>query len=117
MIVDEKVTSSVRLGRNRFLAGVGTLFTAAAATWWFPEAANATVPNGCHGYDECSSCSGSTCTRSDCEGGYYGCESGGQCWNSCAYLGSTLVQIQCCDWGYNGGDCICRATIGPGSNC
>lgn len=114
MIVDEEATSSVTFSRNRFLAGAGTMFTALAASWWFPEAANASnVPNGCHGYDQCSSCSGQKCTRPDCRGGYYGCESRGQCWNSCAYIGSTLVKIQCCDYAYSGGHCICRGIIGP----
>jgi len=115
VIIDENVTRATPLSRNRFLAGVGTFMTATAAAWWFPAAAQAAVPNGCHGFNQCSACSGSKCTRSDCRGGNFGCEGGGQCWSSCAYEGSTLVRIRCCDWSYGSGHsgrCICRAITG-----
>ncbi len=107
------VINSAPLSRNRLLARAGTVLAAVATTWWFPGVADAVVaPGGCHGYNQCSACSGSKCTRSDCRGGYFGCESGSQCWTTCAYVGSTLVKITCCDWGYTGGDCICRSIDG-----
>jgi len=115
MIVDEQTTRSATFTRTRFLARAGTVFTALAASWWFPQAANAAVPNGCHGYDVCSSCSGYRCTRSDCVGGYYGCESGTQCWDTCVYSGSTLIRIRCCDYAYGAnrsGRCICSGYLG-----
>ena len=113
-MIDEQVLDRVPFGRRRFLARTGAVLTGVAARLWFPNAAFAAVPNGCHGYNECTCCSGSTCCRGDCRGGYYGCESGTQCWYSCAYIGSTLYRIRCCDWGYGtSGRCICRAITGP----
>lgn len=114
MIVDQDVVESSRFTRNRFLAVAGTTLTAIAANLFFPQEAQACyIPNGCHGYCQCSCCSGSTCCRSDCKSGYYGCESGGQCWYTCAYDGCCLYRFRCCDWAYAGsGRCICRANVG-----
>lgn len=116
MAIDDDVIKGSRLTRNRFLAVTGSTLAAMAVSIWFPrEAAEAScyIPNGCHGYCQCSCCSGSHCCRSDCRGGYYGCESGTQCWYTCAYSGSTLLKFKCCDWGTNNGNCICQGYVGP----
>lgn len=113
MIVSATTLDSVPLGRRRLLAGASAMLAAFGARAWFPErAAAVTPPNGCYGYDACSCCSGSTCCRSDCRGGFYGCHSNAQCWTTCAYDGSTLYRFRCCDWAFGSRICICRARLG-----
>lgn len=113
MFVDRDVLSGHRLTRNRFLALAGSTITAFAAGVWFPREAEACeIPYGCHGYCQCSACSGSVCTRPDCKRGYFGCESGAECWYTCSYTGSSLYSFKCCDYAFNAGNCICRAYIG-----
>jgi hypothetical protein len=115
MIVTSESIDGVRFGRSRFLGAASAALGAVAAKLWFPERAAAAAPNGCYGYDACSCCNGSRCCRGDCRGGNYGCHSGGQCWYTCAYSGSSLVKFKCCDFGFGGGGaaCICRGTVGP----
>jgi|tagenome__1003787_1003787.scaffolds.fasta_scaffold20985837_3 hypothetical protein len=95
MIVNAVELDKVRFGRGRFLAGVGAVLTTAAGAMWYPARASAACPlPGCHGYDMCPSCSGTQCTSAGCKGGYYGCESGTQCWRACI----SHNQYSCCDW-------------------
>jgi hypothetical protein len=113
VIVPATTLDSVPLGRRRLLAGASAALAALGARLWFPERAAAAPPNGCFGYNACSCCSGTRCCRSGCRGGYYGCPSGGQCWNTCAYDGSQLYRFRCCDWAYGtSGRCICRGRLG-----
>lgn len=113
MLLQEDVTSRNPITRNRFLAISGATLTSLATGAWFAQEAQAcSVPNGCHGYCQCSCCSGSSCCGG-CTAVTTACESGGQCWYTCAYWGSTLYKFRCCDWRKNGSNCICRGTIGP----
>jgi hypothetical protein len=101
MIVTSESIDGVRFGRSRFLGAASVALGGLASRLWFPERAAAAVPNGCYGYN-------------GCRGGYYGCKSGGQCWCTCAYYGSTLTEFKCCDYAYGStGPCICRGTVGP----
>jgi hypothetical protein len=114
MIVDESAYRTKALTRNRFLAGAGTVLTGLASNWFFAADANAVVPpEGCYGYDACSSCSGPTCTSAGCKRVVGNCTVGQQCWTSCAYIGSTLYRFQCCDWNASGHLCICRSALSP----
>lgn len=118
MIINTVELDKVKLGRQRFLAGVGASLTAAAGALWFPERASAACPlPGCHGYDMCPSCSGTQCTAAGCYAGFFGCETGVQCWGACI----SHNQYKCCDWGLNGfygsctmtsNRCICRGYLG-----
>jgi hypothetical protein len=112
-MIDERVLNNVALGRRRFIAKAGVALTGVGMKLFFPGSALAVIPNGCYGYDGCDCCNGNVCCRSDCRSGYYGCSSGSQCWQTCSYEGSTLVRIQCCDWGTSGNPCICRLILGP----
>lgn len=116
MIVGHEIVEAVPLSRSRFLAKVGTAMVMAAAAGWFPRQAQACyIPSPCTTWCQCNCCNGSTCCEWCCLGGNYGCASGGQCWYTCAYDGSTLYKFRCCDWGSNCGftRCICRANVGP----
>ena len=113
MIVDESTYKTSSLTRNRFLAGAGTVLAGVAGSWFFPNAAEAAVPEGCHGLNACSSCSGATCTASGCTRLVGACSPGQQCWTTCAYIGSVLYRFQCCDWTRNGAGCICRSALKP----
>ncbi len=116
MIVSKEVVDSVPMSRNRWLAWAGSSLVALAATAWFPQQAFAdNPPPYCHGAGQCACCNGSTCCEFCCFSGYYGCESGTQCWYTCAYYGSQLVKIICCDWGArcHTSVCICSTTVGP----
>lgn len=113
MFVDQDVLTGRRITRNRFLAVAGSALTSLAAGLWFPREAEACqIPAGCHGDCQCSSCSGSRCTRADCEGGWHGCETGAQCWYTCTYTGSGVYSFKCCDYSYSDGICICRGYVG-----
>lgn len=110
------VLEGVRFGRSRLLAGGGAVLTALATRMWFADAVVAAPPNGCFGYDRCPSCSGATCTSSGCTRLYCCCPPSGvanQCWQTCAYEGSTLYRFKCCDWTTSSGTrCICRGYVG-----
>lgn len=116
MMVEHDVIEATPLGRNRLLARASSVVIAAAASVWFPaQAAACSPPQYCTVFCQCACCNGSTCCEPCCLSGNYGCPSGGQCWETCAYYGSTLVKFQCCDWGSwcGANRCICRKTIGP----
>lgn len=108
------VLKGVPFSRSRFLAGVGAALTAVATNVWFADAADAAVPNGCFGWDQCGGCSGTSCSGG-CTAQKCCCppdSQANQCWTSCAYEGSTLVRIRCCDWTRQGVNCICRGIVG-----
>jgi hypothetical protein len=118
MIISRVELDKTRLGRRRFLAGVGATLTSVAGALWFPARAAAACPlPPCHSYDMCPSCYKTQCTSTGCYSGYFGCESGVQCWRHC-YNGG---MYSCCDWGLNGfhgsctgvdNMCICRGYQG-----
>lgn len=117
LLLGSDILENVRFGRNRLLAGAGATLTAVAARMWFPDVSMAAPPNGCQGWNRCSSCSGATCTSSGCKKQTCCCPPGGvadQCWQTCAYEGSTLYRFKCCDWRTSAGvNCICRGFVGP----
>ena len=116
-VLSSDILEGVRFGRNRLLAGAGAAMVAAATRMWFPDVGEAATPNGCFGYDRCPSCSGTSCTASGCTRRTCCCPPSGvanQCWQTCAYEGSTLYRFSCCDWTTRAGaGCICRGYIGP----
>jgi hypothetical protein len=123
LAISETPLTRTRLGRNRFLAGLGGGLVAVATRAFFPEEAYAThtgPPPPCFGFGTCHACSGYTCTFSGClptwpDCGEQTCPSNSgefahQCWTSC-YQGS---YYRCCDWKTyycSGVECICRGFL------
>jgi hypothetical protein len=118
MIISKVELDKTRFGRRRLLAGIGTALTTAAGAAWFPQRASAVCPlPGCYGYDMCPSCYKTQCTSPGCYSGFFGCDSGVQCWRRCV----SHNLYSCCDWGLpgfhgtcTGADnfCICRGYQG-----
>lgn len=115
--LNRNILESVPLSRSRFLAGVGTTLVAMASKVWFADPALAVIPNGCFGWHQCPSCGGTTCTASGCTKETRCCPPSGvanQCWQTCAYWGSTLYWFSCSDWRTSSGTgCICRGLVAP----
>lgn len=113
--VGSEIVERSFMGRRRSVALAGATMVAFASQVFFPETSQAAAapPNGCFGYDGCPCCSGTSCCSSGCSGcSNCGCPTGGQCWYSCAYIGSTLYRIRCCDYRRGSGYCICRGILG-----
>jgi len=126
LMIDERPLESTRLGRNRFLAGVGAGLIAGATRLWFADDAQAahvapTWP--CHSWNLCHACSGYTCTFTGCRAtwpdcGVLSCPSDGdgpynhQCWTGCETGGPGYYR--CCDWITNycsGTRCLCKGYL------
>ena len=109
----EGALDKVRFGRNKLLAGVGSLLFGAA---FFGRTQSAWALCGstspCWGGEKCCCCSGTECCQGGCFKFTGQCPGGFNnfCWNHCTGTGT---RITCCDWITGHGlPCVCRENTG-----
>jgi hypothetical protein len=112
----ERELDEVPFGRNRLLKvlGAGVFGLATRMVLRSEPALAVTPPYPCYGYNKCHNCYYEYCTEYCHYSSFEGCQSGTQCWQTCA---SNHYLYRCCDYeeklpGGSTHPCICSGKYG-----